>query len=159
MKNRMNILSKLQIVDYLPKYDLAFKMLNKAWIEKFFEIEEEDEKALRDPGKIIKDGGYIFIAVLDGEVVGVCALRKVDRETFEFSKMAVAEKSQGLGIGKRLGERALEKAKTAGAKRIYLEGNTLLEASIHLYKKLGFKEIEWQSSSYKRVNIVMEIIF
>lgn len=149
---------KLQIVEYTPKYASAFKDLNEAWIKKFFEIEEEDSKALNNPGKIIDDGGYIFIALSEGREVGVCALRRAGSGVFEFSKMAVAENSQGLGIGRKLGEAAIEKAKAIGAKRIYLEGNTTLEASIHLYKKLGFKEIEWQSSTYKRVNIMMEML-
>jgi N-acetylglutamate synthase-like GNAT family acetyltransferase len=155
----MNELAELQIVDYLPKYALAFKTLNEAWIEKYFEIEEEDKKTLRDPGKIIENGGYVFIALLEGKAIGVCALKKSDSDTFEFSKMAVAENIQGHGIGRKLGEAAIEKAKSVGAKRIYLEGNTFLEASIHLYKKLGFKEIHWKSSSYKRVNIAMEMLF
>lgn len=154
-----NKLSKVQIVDYLPKYDQTFKTLNEAWIKKFFEIEKEDEKALSNPGKIIENGGYIFIALLDGKAVGVCALRKADSGTFEFSKMAVAENKQGHGIGRKLCESAIEKAKSVGAKRIYLEGNTLLEASIHLYTKVGFKEIDWETASYKRVNIIMEMLF
>lgn len=151
--------SELRIVDYLPKYEQIFKTLNEAWISKFFEIEEEDEKALSNPGKIIEDGGYIFIALLDGKAVGVCALRKVDSDTFEFSKMAVAENIQGHGIGRRLCESAIEKARSVGARRIYLEGNTLLKASIHLYKKMGFKEVDWQTSAYKRVNIIMQMLF
>lgn len=149
---------KLQIVEYTPRYALAFKDLNEAWIKKFFEIEEEDRKALSDPGKIINNGGHIFIALFEGKEVGVCALRNAGAEVFEFSKMAVAENSQGLGIGRKLAEAAIEKAKAVGVKRIYLEGNTTLEASIHLYRKLGFKEIEWKSSTYKRVNIMMEML-
>lgn len=150
---------KLQIVEYVPKYASAFKELNEAWIKKFFEIEEEDRKALNNPDGIIDDGGYIFIALNEGKEVGVCALRRASSEVFEFSKMAVAENRQGLGIGRKLVEAAIKKAKAAGAKRIYLEGNTALEASIHLYKKMGFKEIERQSSTYKRVNIIMEMLF
>ena len=150
---------KLQIVEYAPKHALAFKELNEAWIRKFFEIEEEDRKALNNPDGIIDDGGYIFIALSEGKEVGVCALRWVDSKVFEFSKMAVAENSQGLGIGRKLIEAAIDKAKAVGAKRIYLEGNTALEASIHLYRKLGFKEIEWKSSAYNRVNIIMEMLF
>ncbi len=152
-------IKKLQIVEYNSKYASAFKYLNEVWITKYFEIEEEDKKALSDPGKIIDDGGYIFVALLEEKEVGVCALRKAACEVFEFSKMAVAESNQGLGIGRKLVEAAIAKAKAVGAKRIYLEGNTALEASIHLYRKLGFKEIEWQSSSYKRVNIIMEMLF
>lgn len=61
-------------------------------------------------------------------------------------------------IGKKLLEAAISRAKESGAKRIFLEGNTLLEASIHLYKKAGFQEIPHRHSRYKRVNIVMEML-
>lgn len=152
-------MNNLQIVEFTSKYASAFKDLNEAWIKKFFELEEEDVKALNNPNKIIDDGGYIFVALLDGKEVGVCALRKIDNDTFEFSKMAVDEGVQGLGIGKNLGETAIQKARSVGAKRVYLEGNTRLEASIHLYRKLGFEEFDWETSSYKRVNIMMEKIF
>lgn len=151
-------MNNIRIVEYRPKYASSFKDLNEAWIKRYFEIEEEDVKALSNPGKIIDDGGFIFVALLEGKEVGVCALRKVDQETFEFSKMAVAEEFQGKGIGKSLGEAAIQKAQHAGAKRVYLEGNTTLEASIYLYRKLGFKEFEWEHSSYRRVNIMMEKI-
>ncbi len=151
-------MNNIQIVEYHPKYASTFKNLNEAWIKRYFEIEEEDVKALSNPGKIVDDGGYIFIALFEGKEVGVCALRKVDQETFEFSKMAVAEDFQSIGIGRSLGEAAIQKARYVGAKRIYLEGNTALEASIYLYRKLGFKEFEWRSSSYRRVNIMMEKI-
>lgn len=148
----------VQIIAYTPLYREAFKSLNKAWIEKYFELEEEDVKTLSNPDKIISDGGHIFVALIGKEAVGVCALRKISAEVYEFSKMAVAEKAQGLGIGRKLGEAAIEKAKAVGGKRIFLEGNTSLEASIHLYRKLGFTEVRGQKSHYKRVNIIMEML-
>lgn len=68
-----------------------------------------------------------------------------------------AEEAQDLGIGNRLGEAAISNAKSLGIQSLYLEGNTSLKSSIHLYKKLGFKEVPSGPSSYKRVNIVMEL--
>src|SRR5690606_26819900 len=103
------------------------------------------------------NGGFIFIGLRNGVAVGTCALRKKPLGSYELSKMAVAENAQGLGIGKKLGEAAIAKAKGIGAQKIYLEGNTLLDSSIHLYKKLGFKETKGGPSPYKRVNIVMEL--
>jgi len=151
------MMSEIDIVEYSPSYQLSFKELNEAWIQKYFELEEEDISTLNHPEKIIAQGGLIFVALKDNEAVGVCALRKMSVDTYEFSKMAVSENFQGLGIGRKLAASAIDKAKQVGAKRIYLEGNTKLEASIHLYKKLGFKEISGPPSKYKRVNIVMEM--
>lgn len=152
-------MDKIEIVDYQPDYAGAFKELNEAWINKYFELEEDDINTLNFPDKILHNGGFIFIALKNGIAVGTCALRKKPLGSYELSKMAVAEEAQGLGIGRMLGETAISKAKEIGARKIYLEGNTLLESSIHLYRKLGFKEIKGGSSPYKRVNIVMELRF
>ena len=51
----------------------------------------------------------------------------------------------------------LSRARKIGAKRLYLEGNTKLEASIHLYRKLGFHEISLEGSTYDRCDIIMEL--
>ena len=152
-------MDKIEIVDYHPGYALAFKELNEAWINKYFELEEDDINTLNFPDKILHNGGFIFMALRNKIAVGTCALRKKPHGSYELSKMAVAERAQGLGIGKKLGEAAIAKAKDIGAQRVYLEGNTLLESSIHLYNKLGFKETKGGPSPYKRVNIVMELRF
>lgn len=151
-------MNEVQIIPFSAIYAKSFKELNESWINKFFELEDEDRKALDHPEKIIDDGGSIFIALQEEEPVGVCALKKASTTDYEFSKMAVAEHAQGQGIGKKLLEAAITKAKSIGARRIFLEGNTLLEASIHLYRKTGFKEIPHRHSRYKRVNIVMEML-
>lgn len=150
-------MNEIEIIDYAPVYAWAFKELNEAWINKYFRLEEDDVNTLNFPDRILHNGGYIFIALKDKEPIGTCALRKKGPDTFELSKMAVAEEAQGLGIGRKLGEAAIAKAKEIGVHKIYLEGNTLLESSIRLYKKLGFKEIQGGPSSYQRVNIVMEL--
>ena len=151
-------MDEIRIVPFAPEFRQAFKELNEAWIKKYFEIEEEDTLTLQQPEKIINQGGFIFIALKENVPVGVCALKKISSTDYEFSKMAVAEHAQGLGIGRKLAEAAISKAREVRAKRIYLEGNTRLEASIHLYKKVGFKEIHGQQSRFKRVNIIMEKI-
>ena len=39
----------------------------------------------------------------------------------------------------------------------FLEGNTRLEASIALYRKLGFKEIPLEGNAYERCDILMAL--
>src|SRR5690606_34779299 len=101
----------VSIIEYTPAHATAFRDLNQAWIECYFEMEELDHKSLGDPdGYIIAKGGHILMAEYNGELVGACALIKVDDQTFELAKMAVTDKAQGLKIGKRLGQAALAKA-------------------------------------------------
>ena len=149
-----------EIVPYEEKYKPIFENLNKAWIEKYFNIEELDRKALEHPKTYILDkGGYILIALYDGKPVGACALIKMDDERYDYelAKMAVDKQYRGKGIGKVLCQAVIDKAKEVGAKSVFLESNTVLETAIILYRKLGFKETGETDSPYNRCNIQMEL--
>ncbi|MCZ4222881.1 GNAT family N-acetyltransferase [Pedobacter rhodius] len=151
----------VEIVAYQPKYREAFKALNVEWISKYFTMEESDYKALDNPeGYILDKGGYIFFALYDGEPLGVCALIKMDdREyDFELAKMAVSPKVQGKSIGFLLASAVIDKAKSLGAKKIYLESNTILKPAINLYYKLGFQKVEDKPTPYTRCNIQIELV-
>jgi GNAT superfamily N-acetyltransferase len=148
----------IQIIDYQPEHRDDFRRLNHEWIEKYFKLETFDHNSLDHPDEqIIKPGGHIYMAIDRGEVVGTCALKKQDRETYELVKMAVTEKAQGKGIGRLLGKSAIQKARELGAKSIFLESNTVLTPAINLYQKLGFRKVIRQPSPYKRCNIQMEL--
>ncbi|GGK74659.1 GNAT family N-acetyltransferase [Rufibacter glacialis] len=146
----------VSIIDYTPTHATRFRELNQAWIERYFEMEELDHKSLGDPdGYIIAKGGHIFMAEYQGEVVGACALIKVDDQTYELAKMAVTDKAQGLKIGKRLGETAIGKARALGATTLMLLSNRKLETALYLYHKLGFVEVPDELNEYKRADIKM----
>ncbi|MNX94591.1 Acetyltransferase (GNAT) family protein [compost metagenome] len=149
----------VQIVDYEPKYQQAFKSLNEEWISNFFEMEEADYKALDNPREYILDkGGKILVALYDNEPLGVCALIKMDDpdDDFEMSKMAVSPKAQGKSIGWLLGQAIINKAKELGASKLYLESNTILKPAINLYYKMGYEKIIGRPTPYKRCNIQMK---
>ncbi|WP_343692196.1 bifunctional helix-turn-helix transcriptional regulator/GNAT family N-acetyltransferase [Chitinophaga sp.] len=151
----------IRIVDYTPAYQQAFRDLNEEWITTYFKMEAADYKALDHPDEYILDkGGYILVA-LDGEVpVGVCALIKMDDPLYEYelAKMAVSPKAQGKSVGYKLGSAIVEKARSLGAKNLYLESNTILKPAIGLYQKLGFKKVAGRATPYERCNIQMELI-
>jgi DNA-binding MarR family transcriptional regulator/predicted GNAT family acetyltransferase len=148
----------VKIVNYAPEYKQAFGDLNKEWITQHFVMEEADYKALDHPEEYILDkGGYILMAIVDGKPVGTCGLIKMDDETFELAKMAVSPSAKGKGIGYLLGKAVMDKAKEAGATKVYLESNTKLKPAIALYHKLGFKKITGRVSPYERSNIAMEV--
>lgn len=149
-----------KIVPFSEVYRSAFKTLNEEWITKYFKMEEMDQISLNHPQEYILDkGGYIAVALLNDEAVGVCALLKSTHESFDYelAKMGVSPKAQGNGIGKLLAYHIIEKAKSLGAKRIYLESNRVLKPAISLYHKLGFTEIVGATSPYERSDIQMEL--
>lgn len=150
----------VQIVDFKPQHRQAFKDLNEEWITKYFKMEEADYKALDNAeGYILKGGGHILVALYNNEPVGVCALIKMNdpEYDFELAKMAVSAKLQGRNIGFLLGLAAISKARELGAKKIYLESNTILKPAINLYHKLGFSKVVGRETPYERCNIQMEL--
>ncbi|PAM93679.1 MarR family transcriptional regulator [Flavobacterium sp. IR1] len=150
----------VKIVAYEPKYHAAFRNLNQEWISTYFEMEETDYKALDNPNEYILDkGGKILVALYQDEPVGVCALIKMQGGDFDFemAKMAVSPKAQGKSIGWLLGQAIIENARELGAKKIYLESNTILKPAINLYYKMGFEKITGLATPYKRCNIQMEL--
>jgi DNA-binding MarR family transcriptional regulator/predicted GNAT family N-acyltransferase len=151
---------KVTIVPFKPIYTDAFRKLNEEWITTYFKMEEADHKALDHPKEyILNKGGVILVALYEDEPVGVCALIKMNdpRYDFELAKMAVSPKAQGKNIGWLLGQAIIEKARSLGAKRLYLESNTILKPAINLYYKLGFERITGRSTPYERCNIQMEL--
>ncbi len=150
----------VQIVEYEPKYQSAFKSLNEEWISTYFELEETDSKALNNPEEyILNKGGKIFVALYHDEPLGVCALIKMDDPDYDYemAKMAVSPKAQGKNMGWLLGQTIVNRAKELGASKIYLESNTVLKPAINLYYKMGFQKISGRPTPYKRCNIQMEL--
>lgn len=147
------------IVDFTPGHQPAFRALNKAWIEEYFVMEAEDYKALDHPyEKILNPGGHILMAISGEEAVGTCALIRMDDETFELAKMAVAPYMRGRHIGWELSLAALAKARELGAVKVYLGSNSKLQPALKMYEKLGFKHIHGHSSPYARADVHMEIV-
>lgn len=162
LKRKEREAKAIQIVPYEAKYHNAFKALNQEWIEQYFKMEEADHRALDQPESYILDkGGQIFVALLVGEAVGVCALVKMNDSPYDFelAKMAVSPKVQGRGVGYLLGKAILEEARQRGARNVYLESNTKLTPALRLYQKLGFQKIQGIPSPYERSNIQMVVEF
>jgi DNA-binding MarR family transcriptional regulator/N-acetylglutamate synthase-like GNAT family acetyltransferase len=159
-EKKMRESSQVEIVDFKPGWQPAFRQLNEEWITKYFRMEESDHKALDHPQKYILDkGGHIYMALYKGDPVATCAIVPMDDGGFELAKMAVSPRAQGLGIGYLIGKACIEKARALGAPRVYLESNTALKPAINLYHKLGFRKAAGPPSPYERCNIQMELVF
>ena len=142
----------VKIVKYSPEYKSDFKNLNLEWLNFYFEVEAIDKKILNNPeSEILDNGGMIFFALIDNEVVGTCALIKTD-SAFELSKMAVTESARSRQAGFVLCEAAINFAKEKKAKSIFLSTSQKLEAALNLYNKFGFlpMEISDKDKKYKR---------
>jgi GNAT superfamily N-acetyltransferase len=147
---------------FRPGDEAAFRSLNEAWITRFFKLEEKDRLVLGDPQKyILQPGGQILFAQLADDLVGCCALMRIDSESFEVAKMAVAETAQGRGIGKLLMQASIDLARQLKARRLHLETNSKLAPALRIYAHFGFRIIPESSlppSPYARADIRMELL-
>ncbi len=146
------------IVNYRPEHQPYFEKFNRQWIGEWFVMEPVDEWVLTNPDKaILEPGGAILMAEYDGVVAGTVGLRKVDEETWEFTKMAVDPAFRRKGIAEAISYASFKKAKQLGATRIILYSNTLNTGAIKLYEKLGFLHVPVEQGIYERANVKMVI--
>jgi len=153
----MNTQNKVEIIPFSSELKEYIKTLNIEWLEKYFRVEEKDEVVLSNPQEqIIDKGGMIFYAKYNDEILGTVSLMKIDKNTFELSKMAVSDKAQGLGIGNKLLVHSIAVAEENNIKKLLLYSNRILLPALHLYEKFGFVEVSLGDVSYERADIKME---
>jgi putative acetyltransferase len=159
----VSALAKVEVVPYRPEYRADFERLNRQWIEQLFRIEGADEASLQDPhGTFIADGGEVFFALVDGQALGTCALKREDADTFELCKMAVAPEARGHALGDALMRAALATARERGARSMVLVTNSALGPALGLYRKHGFvttrsgPEVS-RETGYSRADVEMRV--
>jgi len=81
----------------------------------------------------------IWVARLDGVVVGSVALRDSDGEAVYLKRMYVRPDLRGAGLGARLLTTALDHARSTGARTIQLDTHTGMVAAQRLYERAGFR--------------------
>lgn len=110
-------------------------------------------------GKILEQGGIIYLAKEGDEVVGTAALIHEGHNVYELAKMSVTKNWQGKGISKQLLEACLAKAREMGAEKVELFSNHRLKNALKLYEKYGFEYIEIKNSPFETADIKMELKF
>ena len=150
-------ISKICIQKYETKFDNDFFVLNKAWIEESWILEESDKKDLLNPDKIIHNGGQVFFALENQKVIGTVAMINSSDDRFELAKMTVQEDFRGKGIANMLMDECLKFAKENKASEIFLISNNSLTIARNLYDKYGFKEVDLDSQKYDRGNVKMRL--
>jgi len=139
----------------------AFRTLNEEWISRYFVLEKKDRETLSDPeNTILRQGGKVFLADVEGTTVGCVALIPMGDGIYELSKMAVSPAMRGQGIGRRVLEYAIAQAKALGAKSLFLGSNSVLKNAVHLYESVGFRHVppdELPDMHYARADVFMEM--
>ncbi|HKP31442.1 MAG TPA: GNAT family N-acetyltransferase [Chitinophagaceae bacterium] len=148
----------INIIDYKKEHHDIFRELNLEWLNHYDLAESHDLMILDDPkGTILDRGGAIYLAEMDGKIVGSAALIKEHDGVYELAKMAVTPEWRGKGISKLLIEKCLDKAKELNAKKVSLFSNHKLETAINLYTKYGFVHVDPKDSPFVTADIKMEL--
>ena len=151
-------MTEIRIIPYSVRHEQDFKRLNLEWLDKYHLTESHDLMVLDDPqGTILDRGGAIFLAEVDGQIVGSAALMLEHEGVYELAKMAVTQDFQGLGISRKLIEECLNKAKEFKARKLTLFSNHQLTTAISLYKKYGFRHVEVKDSPFETADVKMEL--
>lgn len=102
----------------------------------------EDELG-RLPGAYVPPDGAFATAVISGRLVGVAALRPLDRPAgiAEMKRLYVSPSARGRGLGRRLAAAILVEAARLGYARVRLDTLPRMGEAQALYRTLGFVEI------------------
>ena len=143
------------VTGFQSQYSSEFYQLNKAWIEESWVLEDSDKKDLLNPEVIFRNGGQIFFAISNHEIIGTVAMIKNSDEIYELAKMTVKSNFRGKGVANLLMDKCIEFAFKKNASEIFLISNDSLTVARNLYEKYGFKEVILDSQKYKRGNVKM----
>ncbi len=147
-----------EIIEYNAQYHQNFKQLNLQWLEQYHLLETHDVEVLDEPEKyILSGGGHIYIALVDGQMVGSAAIIHMGGGEFELAKMAVAPGYRGKGISRALMDKCLSQAAKLHATKVILYSNSQLKAAIALYEKYGFRHVPVMDSPFVTADVKMEL--
>src|SRR5579863_2993715 len=113
----------------------------QAWLPADLRVPNLEEEI----GQLIERyGGDALLLAYEGErPVGCVVVSRRDAQTAEIKRLYVAPAARGGGVGRALVEGAVERARTAGHRRIVLDTHrSRLEAAYGLYRAMGFEECE-----------------
>ena len=113
-----------------------------------FDLESKDSD-LKDLEESYQRSGGIFEVLenRDGNLLGTYGLFRLTNETCELRKMYFVAEIRGIGLGRRVLERAVDHARRLGYQSIVLETISVLKDAIRLYVHFGFVPIKTEHVS------------
>jgi|TARA_B110000908_G_scaffold119821_1_gene140442 putative acetyltransferase len=92
-----------------------------------------------------KETSVYYIVEYENKIIGGVGIAKLDNfegNVCELQKMYFAPIARGKGLGSKLIEKCLDKAKSLNYESCYLETMPYMNAARGLYEKNGFKNLE-----------------
>ncbi|MCD8839313.1 GNAT family N-acetyltransferase [Staphylococcus arlettae] len=94
--------------------------------------------------------GECFLYKVGSEVLGCYVLNELTRDRVELANIAVSEKNQGCGIGKKLLLHVFNYAKASGYSEIVVGTGNSSIGQIAFYQKAGFRMVEINRGFFER---------
>jgi|Deesub1362A_J573_1020465.scaffolds.fasta_scaffold00012_128 ribosomal protein S18 acetylase RimI-like enzyme len=101
-----------------------------------------EELTSKDVIREILVQNMVYVAEIEGTLVGFAALRLLDDEGGELAGIMVMERYTGRGVGSELFRNVLEAARKAGLSRLIVKTERDNIRAISFYKKMGFKLVK-----------------
>ncbi|WP_243041890.1 helix-turn-helix domain-containing GNAT family N-acetyltransferase [Dyella sedimenti] len=107
--------------------------------EQGFEVSRSRNPAA---GQMVRPHGAFLVALSDGLPVGCVGMKGVGDGVAEIKRLWVAPSARGLGLSRRLMQRAEDVARELSIATLRLDTNRALPEAKQLYLKTGWQEIE-----------------
>jgi N-acetylglutamate synthase-like GNAT family acetyltransferase len=122
------------------------EQINKLLLQLSATANPVDWKRISD----VMQKGYVFTARDEGKLIGMSLLIPLTKFMAFFGNVedvVVSEDYRGQGIGKKLMENLIAKAKELGMQHLFLTSNKNREAARAIYAAYGFEE--YDTTAYK----------
>ncbi|WP_408009809.1 GNAT family N-acetyltransferase [Pseudalkalibacillus sp. A8] len=107
--------------------------------------------------RLQNEGGELWIAEVEGEIVGSIAITKYSDTVAQLRWFMLDRNYHGMGIGKKLMETAIDFCRNQNYDYVFLWTVSVLDAARSLYQKFGFKFTEeTQNDEWTKTPIVEE---
>jgi len=146
---------EVRFVDFDARHLVGFRSLVSDTLREFgFEPD-----AALDPDLERPDLYYaaLWVAELDGEVVGSVALRDLGDGVLELKRMYLRDAQRGRGLGRRLLTIAVDWARARGARVIRLDTSERMQAAQALYEAYGFRRVPGQAPRQGQSRLLYEL--
>ena len=94
----------------------------------------------------------------DNKVLGTVGLKKINNDTVELKAFYLHKDLRGKGLGKRMLETVISKARELGYRSIVLDSVSKYKAAQRLYEKAGFVNTErYNDNQYADIFMKLEL--
>lgn len=100
----------------------------------------------------------VYVAELEGNLIGFGALRVLSDEEGELAGIMVRESYTGMGVGKSLFKSVLDEARRLGLKRLVVKTEKENVRALSFYRKMGFKYVDETVENVHGVDVKITIL-